>query len=186
MKNTQISKEYAELLDINNIMSNTPNANKLKVTLKKDDVKGTGIYATKVIKKGELIAYYRMKIFDYRVYESPTNNVYTFDIYTKTGNGSKILVGDIDLTSFPKPVKNIPFWAPFANEPMPNQKLNAEIDVNLQENYKTRKIARAGQYMTYKLVATRLINPGDEITIYYGKDYARSYYLDIEKFEKEE
>lgn len=185
MKTKKIPKEYVDLLDINKIIARTPNVDKLKIILKHDKIKGTGIYATKNIKENELIAYYKMKIFDYRTYNSPTNCVYAFDIYTQTGRESKNLIGDIDLSSFPNPLKDIPYWAPFANEPFPDQQLNAEIDTNLSENYANRKRARVGSYMVYKLVATKNIKPGDEITIYYGKDYKRNYDFDIKKFENE-
>lgn len=183
MKSKKFPKEYVDLLDINQILSKTPNKDKLKIILKHDNIKGSGLFATKNIKKGELIAYYKMKVFDYRTYISPTNYVYAFDIYTKTGRGSKALIGDIDLNSFPEPIKNIPFWAPFANEPSPNQPLNAEIDTNLKENYSNRAHVKQGSFMIYKLVATQNIKPDEEITIYYGKDYVRNYELDIKKFE---
>ena len=183
MKSKKFPKEYVDLLDINQILSKTNNKDKLKIILKHDNIKGSGLFATKNIKKGELIAYYKMKVFDHRTYTSPTNYIYAFDIYTKTGRESKALIGDINLNSFPEPIKNIPFWAPFANEPSPNQKLNAEIDTNLKENYTNRAQIKQGAFMIYKLVATQNIKPGEEITIYYGKDYVRNYELDINKFE---
>jgi len=58
------------LFDIKSILKNTPNKN-LSVTLKKHPIKGNSIYATKPIKKGERIAYYKMKVFtnaDYKKY----------------------------------------------------------------------------------------------------------------------
>lgn len=168
-------ESYKKLLDIERVKRKTPNLNKLKVTLKNHPIKGGALYAIKPIKKGELIAYYKIRLFRLDEYDSPTNNMYTFDVYTKSGNSSRKLIGDIDLTSFPDPINNIPFWAPFANEPMKNQKCNAEIDHNVKENYKNRKIAKAGSVLIYKLVATRNIARNDEITWYYGDNYERDY-----------
>jgi hypothetical protein len=44
------------------ILQNTPELDKLSVTLKKGD-KGVSIFATKDIAKGDLIAYYKMKVY---------------------------------------------------------------------------------------------------------------------------
>lgn len=175
----QIPKEYADLLDIDRVLRKTPGVNKLKVTLRKDPIKGSGLYATKNIKKGELIAYYRIYIFDFRKYNSPTHNMYTFNVYTKLGKESKNLIGDLTLDSIPDPINNIPFWAPFVNEPSLGMKTNAEIDLNLDDNYYDVKIMRVGKYMDYKLFATKNIKAGEEIMIYYGEDYVRNYKIDV-------
>ena len=53
----KIKDQYKKLLDMDRILKETKNKDKLKVTLKKDKIKGTGIYATKHIKKRETIAY---------------------------------------------------------------------------------------------------------------------------------
>lgn len=167
--------EYKEMLDMNNILNNTKNLNNLKVILKKDKTKGTGLYATKFIEKGETIAYYRMKSFNWLKYTSPTHLVYAFDIYTSTGRESKNLIGDIDETSIPAPRNNIPYWAPFVNEPFPNQEINAEIDPDLSYNYRNKQKSVANRYYRYKLVALKDIKPGEEIMIDYGEDYVRDY-----------
>jgi len=178
-------KEYINLLNMDKILKNTTNIDKLKVTLKHNEIKGTGLYATKHIKNDEIIAYYRITAFDYHRYTSPTNYIYAFDVYTPTGRESKNLIGDIDLNSFPKQVNDIPFWAPFANEPSVGQKINSEIDLNIDENYKNKKQKRIKhlQQLTYKLIAKCDIFPGDEITLYYGDEYPRNYEIDcIEKY----
>lgn len=174
-----IPPEYARLLDIDNVLKATKNKIKMKVTLKRDPIKGAGMYATKNIKKDEVIAYYRIYIFDYRIYKSPTNNMYAFNVYTRSGRESKYLIGDLSLDSIPPPINNIPFWAPFVNEPMLGKKTNAEIDLNLDENYNRLPRPKPGGYMDYKLVATRAIKVGEEITIYYGEDYIRDYEIDV-------
>jgi len=54
-----------DLFDINKIKKNTPDLDKLSVTLKKHPFKGNSLYATKHIKKEDTIAYYQMKAFKY-------------------------------------------------------------------------------------------------------------------------
>jgi hypothetical protein len=152
--------------------------NKLSVTLKKNKYAGTGLFATKNIKKGQVIAYYRMKVHkdtENNSYKSPTKCMYCFSVYTKGDNLSKSLIGDLDKESAPKPKNNIPYWAYFSNEPSRNQKVNAEIDIALKENYRNRSRLKAGDFITYKLVATRNIKPGEEIVWCYGDAYERDY-----------
>ena len=175
--NNKLKKKFQNLLDLDRILKETPDVKKLKVTLKKDKIKGTGLYATKGIKKGEIIAYYKIKVFNFDKYDSPTNNVYTFDVYTSKGNDSKTFIGDLDEDSFPPPLNGISFWAPFANEPTTKQKTNAEMDTNIDANYKDkgRKRVREGDSLIYELVAKRYIKPGEEIMWYYGEDYERDY-----------
>jgi hypothetical protein len=50
------------LFDCKQILKDTPNKDKLSITLKKGN-KGVSIFATKDIKKGDKIAYYKMKIY---------------------------------------------------------------------------------------------------------------------------
>ncbi len=184
-KKNRMKEEYKKLLDMNRILKDTKNKDKLKVILKKDNIKGTGIYAIKPIKKGETIAYYKITVFKHDTHKSPTGSVYTFTIYTAGGNPSQAFIGDIDLTSFPtpSPKNNIPFWGPFANEPSGNQKVNAEIDTNQRRNYKDKKRMQLGDSMVYDLVATRNIKPGEEVVWYYGEDYKRDYEVKPEAIE---
>lgn len=156
------------------------NGYNLKVILKKDNTKGIGLYATKKINKGETIVYYQMTTHRITKYESPTNYVYAFEVYTPSGKASKLLIGDINENSFPKPINNVPFWGPFINEPSLSQIVNAEVDTNLDDNYgTTMKRAKSEMVMVYKIIAIVDINEGDEITIYYGEDYPRNYTINI-------
>jgi len=170
--------EYKELFNIDRILSNTSGQEKLHVILKKDELKGTGLFAQKYIEKGKTIAYYKFRTFNRTTYESPTNFVYTFNVYLPTGKESKHLIGDINLDSFPDPINNIPFWAPFVNEPSGIQDINAEIDTNVDFNYKNGRKAKCNRVMIYKLISKRAIMPGEEITIYYGDLYDRTYDID--------
>lgn len=148
---------------------------KLAVTLKKDPIKGVGLYATEKIFKYEVIAYYKMKVFSNKDHE--TDGVYIFELYKKNGDTYKRLIGDIYEGSFPEPIEGVPFWAPFVNEPNKNEKSNSRIDIDLKGNYQkqNRTHLSLGDTVIYKLVATKTIKPGSEILWYYGSDYSRNY-----------
>lgn len=149
----------------------------LKVTLKKDKLKGTGLFALKNIKKGNVIAYYKFKLFKYdtQLYK---NNMYAMTIYTKNGNESSTLIGDIYPGSLRPPKYNIPFWAYFSNEPSKSPKeqySNAYLDTNLKSNYRNRSRVKEGDTMVYKLIADENIKKGEEIVWCYGEYYGREY-----------
>ena len=162
-------------MDYKKILRNTKDKNKLKVTLKNTKEKGVGLFARETIKKGEVIAYYKVRIFLHRTYESSTDNVYIFEIYRKNGEAYKKLIGDIEPDDIPKPINHITFWAPFANEPSSHQKTNAEIDINLEGNYVNKTYSSPGESAIYKLIASRMIRPDEEILWYYGERYTRNY-----------
>ena len=164
-------------MDYHELLKQVP-SRKRKVTLKTSKQKGVGIYALRTIEKGETIAYYRMKVFNLKEYDSPTNFVYAFEIYKKNGQEYKRLIGDLFEGSFPQPGKDgITFWAPFVNEPTIHQKSNADIDIASRYNYdeKNKTSTQAGDIVDYKLVATRTIRPKEEILWYYGDQYSRNY-----------
>lgn len=149
----------------------------LKVTLKKSK-KGVGIYAIKPIKKNETIAYYKVKVYNYDKYKPFDKSTYLITVYTKQGNASKTLIGDIFPESIQPPYRNIPFWGLFSNEPSvkpKKQDSNAYLDTNIRQNYKNRKILRVGDTFVYKIKASKDIKPGEEITWCYGDAYGRSY-----------
>ena len=167
--------DFKKFLDPTYIKRNTNDLKKLKVTIKKHRVKGAGLYATKTIKKNNVIAYYRMTVFKMDGYKSPTKNMYTFTIMTPKGNFSRSLIGDLTLESLPPPCRGIPFWAYFSNEPSDGEESNAWIDVNVKETFKSRKRLKPGDTVIYKLRAGRNIRPGEEILWCYGDAYERSY-----------
>ena len=162
-------------MDYKKLLRNTKDKNKLSVTLKNSENKGVGLYATKTIKKGEVISYYRVKVFKGKDYDSPTDFVYLIEVYRKNGQAYKTLIGDVCDESFPQPINNITFWAPFANEPAKNERVNSELDIDLQTNYLNKTCTKAGEFMDYKLIATKIIRKGDEILWYYGEGYKRDY-----------
>lgn len=150
--------------------------NKLSIKFQEMSTKGVGIFATKTIQKGQVVAYYKIKVFREKDYESPTNFVYSFEVYRKNGDQYKRFIGDIDKDCFPPPGDdNIPYWAAFVNEPSPGQSTNSEIEINLSGNYKNRTYLQPGESVIYKLVATKRIRKGSEILWYYGENYRRNY-----------
>ena len=174
--------EYRSLLDPKRILKETVDCDNFKVTFNNDPVKGNGLYAKDFICAGETIAYYKIKLFNKETYESNTNFVYTFNIYGKNGKEIENLIGDLDLDSIPNHgVRNVPFWAPFVNEPMGIQDVNSEIDTYPDFNFKNGRKVGVGSVMIYRLIAKRGIIPGEEITIYYGDQYERTYEIDNEK-----
>lgn len=161
-------------MDYRKLVKETPRSG-IKVTLKRSKGKGVGLFATKKIEEGEVIAYYRIKVYRSKDYESPTEGTYLFEVYRKNGETYKRLTGDIYEGSFPQPIEGITFWAPFANEPASDQRTNAEIDINLKQTYANKTFTMVDDIVNYKLVATRPILPKDEILWYYGDRYPRNY-----------
>lgn len=151
----------------------------LKITLKKEKGKGTGIYAVKKIKKGETIAYYRFKVFDEKNFKPFHKETYVMTVYSKKDRGRRNVIGDLFPESLIPPKRvgknSIPYWGYFINEPSKGIEQNAELDLNLKENYKNRDKVKPGDIMIYKLYATRTISPGEEITWCYGDNYDRNY-----------
>ena len=168
------NKRFEKIFDINFVKRNTPDIDKLSVTLKKHPKKGTCLMATKNIAAGDLIALYKMTVFDASTYTSPTDYGYTFTVVTKNGNSSRKFIGDLDETSLPPPCNGIPYWAFYSNEPSGKQEENSYIDYNEAENYKHRATLKAGDYIVYKLLAYTDIKAGQEITWCYGASYEPS------------
>lgn len=165
-----------KILDINYVLQQTPAKEVEKVYLAKTKFKGIGIFAKRPIKKNEIVAYYKVKIFSLKKFNSKTKNMYTIEILTKTGRPSTSLIGDLDdSVSLPKTKRGIPYWGYFANEPSGDQTPNVYIDMNLKENYHTRDKILPGQTYTYKVRAERAIQPGEELVWCYGDDYIRDY-----------
>ena len=148
----------------------------INVTLKKD-TKGIGLYATQDITIGDVIAYYQIKVFNNKKYNSPTDYTYGFAVYKKDGKEYKTLIGDIYEDTFSEPEDGITFWAPFSNEPSPNQKINAEIEIDEKGIFKSleRNYLLPGDILIYYLVSIKKIKKGDEIMWYYGSTYERNY-----------
>jgi len=147
----------------------------MKLELRISPTKGVGIFATSKIENDEIVCLYRLQVFRIPTHTSTTDNSYCFAVYTVNGNESKIFIGDLVPESLEPPRKvgkvYIPFWGYFSNEPSPGQKSNVWVDMNLEENYKTRKRLKEGDYIVYKIVATRDIQLGDEIVWHYGSSY---------------
>ena len=163
------------MINYKNLLKKTPDKKNLSVTLEKRDPKGVSLVATRPIKKGETIAYYKIEVFRERDYESPTDFVYSFEVYRKNGESYKRLISDITENSFPNPENGITYWAPFSNEPSQGQRSNSEISLDIKENFKDRRFLSPGDIVIYRLIATKLIRKGEEIMWYYGERYKRDY-----------
>lgn len=159
------------------VLRHTPKGVVKKVMLKNTKHKGVGIFAKKAIRKNEVIAYYKIFIYqDGNGFKSETKNMYTIGVATKSGiRESSTLIGDLAEDSLETPRRGIPFWGYFANEPSGHQTPNCYIDPNVKENYKSRSRVSAGDTMIYKVRADRAINPGEEIVWCYGPNYIRHY-----------
>lgn len=162
-------------MDYKKLLRQTKNKKNLSVTLKETEGKGVGLFATKNINKGDVVAYYKIKVFREKDYESPTDFIYSFHVYRKNGDEYKRLIGDLYEGSFPEPINNIPFWGAFINEPTKSQRTNTEVDIDLKTNYSDKTYSSPGDTMVYKLVATKNIKPGEELLWYYGPNYSRNY-----------
>ena len=180
-KGSHKRRTVKDVLNRQILLSETPASikRKLSVTLKKNKFAGTGLFATKPIRKGRTIAYYKMKVNEdskKKSYKSPTKCMYCFTMYTKSGNAATSTVGDVHPESVPQPGKdNIPYWAHFSNEPSPGNPENSEIDISTKMNFKNRKKLKVGDFVTFKLKATRNIKKGEEIVWCYGEGYGRKY-----------
>jgi len=159
----------------------------LKVTLRKDSYGGICMFSTKPIIKDEIIAYYRVCVYDMKTYMSPTDFTYAFAIFNRAGFPYDHLIGDINNESFMCPIANIPFWGIFANEPNITQSVNAYFDSNCHYNFKSvgRRGYRVGDMLLYKLRALNNIRQNVEILTYYGDDYTRSYHIHITDQDKQ-
>ncbi len=170
-----------EVLDFQLVKKQREQFLPMRIELKKSPVKGVGIYATSKIKDGEIVALYRLRVFRVETYRSITGNAYCFSTYTVSGNESRIFIGDLVPESLQDPLKledrYIPYWGYFSNEPSPGQVSNVWVDMNTEENYKSRKRLKEGDFITYKLVAIKDIAPGDEIVWHYGDSYHGRDYL---------
>jgi len=159
----------------------------LNITLKHDDIKGTGLFAIRDINENEIIAHYKLKICNSKNYISPLDFRYSFAIFSRSGHSLEHLIGDIDDNCFPMPIDNIPFWGPFVNEPSGKQHINACFNPNLKYNYKkyNRRGFKIGDTVIYSICSIRPINTGEEITVYYGEDYSRDYKINLSDDDKQ-
>lgn len=168
--------KYRHLFDIDYIKKRTKNLSKLKTSLRRIRNKGVGIFANKDIKKNEVVVYYLLKAYNLKKFPDLFNSVYTIELYTKNGSPIKSLVGDLCNESLLPPDSNgIAYWGYFSNEPSMNQESNVFLDTNSAENYHNRNRIKDGDYVLYKLVASRNIKKGEEITWCYGSLYLRNY-----------
>ena len=164
------NSELTNIHDIKNILKNTFNKNNLLVTLKKNKIKGNSLFSIKNIKKGDVVAYYKVKIYSYK--KDPVS--IWDDKYTVGIDGYPYLYADLYEGSLNnnKTENNIPYWGYFSNEPNENQKCNVDLFI------KDDKVKR-GDTINLYLEATRDIKIGEEIVWYYGPNYKRDYVVNL-------
>ena len=51
------------VLDCNTVLNNTPHLDDLNVILKQTKTKGVGLFSINPIKKDEIVAYYKLKVY---------------------------------------------------------------------------------------------------------------------------
>lgn len=129
--------------------------------------KGTGIRARRRIQRGQAIAHYRFKIYDA---EAHRHSAYAILVYSRKGRLYPKLVGDAYPGSLDTPWNDVPFYAQFSNEPGPRQSANAYLDWCTGVSIGALDGFRVGGAMVYTLLATRTIQPGEEILWCYGDD----------------
>lgn len=142
----------------------------LKVELK-DGINGISMYATTPIKKGNIIAYYKFKVFKDENHRAKKKGRYSVAVQTKSGNFSRTLIGDISSSSLAMPKYDIPFWGYYANKPDNNNDKNAVLNFNNSQVYNNKNILKVGDYVVYKIIASRDIMPGEEILWCYNNVY---------------
>ena len=135
--------------------------------------KGTALIANKDIKKGDLICYYKMKVFNSKDYKGVKGNIYTFNVYNKNNKHFEHLVGDIYEGSIEKSINGVTFWGHLANEPNIDQTHNSQIITSSNKNIQAD--IKEGDIIIYELVAKNDIKKDDEITWCYGSYYKRNY-----------
>ena len=166
---------WSKVLDHQYLLDSTPDQQRLNVTLRITPKKGVGLFATNPIRKGDIIALYKAKVYKYGVYHSETKWRYTIGVYDRRMYGIRSLIADVFDGSVPQPLNDVPYWAHFANEPSVGESSNAELDVNTKYNYRDRKAIVPGDTVLYDLKATKYISPGEEIMWHYGTNYKRDY-----------
>ena len=134
--------------------------------------KGVGLFAKKHIAPHTIIAYYVTQI-----YSASRRKRYAVE-YSIGIPKHPNLVGDLCEDSLASPVRLngrwVPLWAYFSNEPSPDEASNSHLYPAMKGSFAHAKVA-IGELYRFKLVASKAIQPGEEIVWCYGDDYERSY-----------
>jgi hypothetical protein len=172
--------EYYKIKDVLDYKFARKFTNKdVKVELKKGP-KGVSLFARKPIRKGNIVAYYKFKVYKDQQFKGIKSNMYSIAVYNKSGRMSEKFIGDIYGGSLSVPKRGISFLAYFSNEPSDDQEQNCELDLNLESNYRNRDRVKEGDTMIYKLVATQNISKGEEVCWCYSSSYERDYRANCE------
>ena len=159
-------------IDRDFLIKNTKNYSKLPTRLDKT-TKGTSLIANQDIKKGDLLAYYKMKVYNSKDYKGINDNMYTFNVYNKDNKHFRNLIADIYEDTIEQPINGITFWGHLANEPSVDQKPNSKIITKSNKNLEGD--IKGGDIVIYELIANNDIKKDGEITWCYGGSYKRNY-----------
>ena len=130
--------------------------------------KQAGMVATRLIKKGQTIAYYPIVLIADPGLQT-TDPLRNYFIEVRYQGRQNSLVGKPDLAMVARsPTRGIPYTALWANEPYPMQVPNAEM----VGHELTRKPA-VGDKIKYSLKATKTIHEGEEVMWCYGTEFDR-------------
>lgn len=143
----------------------------MRTKLAKIQGKGKGVVATSPIRKGHVIAYYCMVAVPKKMVQHDC----LMTLYSKTGHALRKYVGDVDHDQDNCAYRGVPCYGHYINEPSPGQSTNAFLCDSPEINFRTRKKVKLGDKLRYRVIASRDIQPGEEITWYYGDEYERAY-----------
>jgi hypothetical protein len=131
----------------------------MSVRVKRLPNKGLSLVAQKDIPRGRVVAYYRT------VLAPATNRCFNYQFSEPKPPKGKARVLDVEQHGLVK--YGIPYVAMFSNEPSQGQEPNCDIDVVKRKPSK--------EHMDYKLITTRAVPAGAELTWCYELHYPRKY-----------
>lgn len=148
-----------------------------KTMLRKSRTAGIELVASKPIKRGERVAFYKVKVYRYadgaKMYR---DSMYAILVPTISDNDSGTLIGDLYSGSLCMPGPDgVTYLGFYANEPNHKQSTNVSLNSEIAMNYKDRKRVSPGDTYTYSLRATRDIKKNEAIVWCYGDSYHRDY-----------
>ena len=147
---------------------------KYTVKLEHNKVTGTGIVAQKDLRKGDVVAYFKMRVVRDSPFpdDSPHQHRYAVSLETRSEKTSS-LIGDLAPESLPPAENNIPYFAYFSNEPAKAKDWNVVLDTDVSYNFANRKVLKIGTTVRYRLIASQTIRQGTAILWCYGAGYCR-------------
>ena len=148
------------------LYSQIPASIKLAVEIQQTHY-GRGLFAIKNISAGSIICYYVTEVTD--IASDPVGTNYRVRSYGRNGRALKSQYSDLTAKSFMPPIRNKTCWGWLCNESSTGTKPNCFIEAG------SVGVKPIGSLMKDTIVSSRSIKRGEQITLYYGKDYPRDY-----------